>query len=311
MVYTQLLTARQGEGIIFQRIFLVLGKMRCYSSFMMRQKRHALYFIFFSFSFILGLPTVVLPATPAPLPSGQIDPEPATVEFFKVRQRPAQELLSEVRTILSPTGRASADTITNTLIVSDTPKHIEKVRQLIQNLDRPVPQVTVTLRYHQAETRRRTLSTASGISGSKAGLRITSGGFRRDKKLQITVSSGSTGFLMVGRKIPFTSFWLDLCSRYGYRFGWLNEYTTVGIGFEVRPLVLDNRVDLSLVPRLSFAQGRSVEFTRAQTRVAIPINTWVQIGATNSGMDEVSAAILSAGGDNDQAKVLKVMVRVR
>ncbi len=232
------------------------------------------------------------------------------VAIIKVHKRPAQELLPQVQTILSASGRASVDIISNAVIVSDHADTIKKIRHLIRRLDVSTPQVTVTLRYHQAETRTRTLSTSSGISGTKAGLHITSGGFRRDKKLQITVSSGSTGFLMVGRKIPFTSFWLDLCSRYGYRFGWLNEYTTVGIGFEVRPLVLDNRVDLSLVPRLSFAQGRSVEFTRVQTRITVPKNTWVQIGATNSGMDEVSAAILSAGGDNDQAKVLKVMVRV-
>ena len=312
MVYTQLLTARQGEGMIFQRIFLVLGKMRCYSSFMMRQKQHALYFIFFSFSFILGLPAVVFPATPAPPPSGQIDPEPATVEFFKVRQRPAQELLSEVRTVLSPAGRASADTITNTLIVSDTPERIEKVRQLIQNLDKPVPQVTVTLRYRQATTKSRSLSTSGGISGHQGGLRMSSGRLNQTKNLQLTISSGSSGFLMVGRNIPLTSYWLDLCSRYGYRFGWLSEYKTVGSGFEVRPVVLDERVDLTLLPTLSFGNTREIRFTKAATRVTVPKNTWVRLTAENSSMDAVAAAILTANGQtNNRAMILEVMARVR
>ncbi len=311
MVYTQLLTDRQGEGMIFRLIFLVLGKMRCYSSCMIKQKGHALCFIFLSFSLILALPAIVLPATPAAEPSGQIDPEPAAIEFFKVGQRPAQELLAEVRTVLSPTGRASADTITNTIIVADTPERIEKVRQLIQNLDRPVPQVTVTLRYHQAETRTRTLSTTGGISGPKAGLHITHGKFRRDKKLQITISSGSTGYLVVGRKIPFTSYWLELCSRYGYRFGWLNEYKTVGSGFEVRPVVLGERVDLTILPTLSFGNTREIRFTRAATRVTVQRNTWVRLAVTDGGMDEVAAAILTANGhSNNRAMILEVMARV-
>ncbi len=233
------------------------------------------------------------------------------VAIIKIHERPAQELLPQVQTILSASGRTSVDIISNAVIVSDHADTIKKIRDLIRRLDVAAPQVTVTLRYHQAETRTRTLSTASGISGPKTGLHITSGEFRRDKKLQITVSSGSTGYLVVGSKIPFTSFWLDLCSRHGYRFSWLHEYTTVGIGFEVHPRVVDDRVDLSLVPLLSFARGRSIEFTRAQTRVTIPQNTWVQIAATNSGMDEVSTAILSAGGDNDQAMILEVMAWVR
>jgi len=233
------------------------------------------------------------------------------VAIIKVRMRPAQELLPQVQTILSASGRASVDTISNAVIVSDSADTITRIRRLIQQLDVPTPQVTVTLRYHQAETRKRTLSTASGIAGPKAGLHITSGEFRRDKSLQITVGSGSTGYLTVGRKIPLTSFWLDLCSRYGYRFGWLGAYTTVGSGFEVRPLVLGNRVELSLTPRLSFGDDRSIEFTRATTRVTIPADTWVQLGTADIGINDVATAVLSANGqDNRRAMILEVKAHI-
>ena len=312
MVYTQLLTARQGEEIIFQLIFLVLEKRQCYSSRMIRQKQHALYFLFFSFTLVLGLVAIALPAASAAEPAGQIDPEPATVEFFKVRQRPAQELLAEVRTVLSPDGRASADTITNTIIVADTPKRIEKVRQLIQNLDKPVPQVTVALRYRQAATKSRSLSTSGGIAGNRGGLRMSNGRWNQAKNMQLTVSSGSSGLLMVGRDIPLTSYWLELCSRYGYRFGWLSEYKTVGSGFEVRPVVLGERVDLTLLPILSFGNTREIRFTRAATRVTVPKNTWVRLAATNGGMEEVAAAILTTNGQtSNRAMILEVMARVR
>ena len=234
------------------------------------------------------------------------------VAIIKIHKRPAQELLPQVQTILSVSGRASVDIISNAVIVSDHADTIKKIRHLIRRLDVSTPQVTVTLRYHQAETRRRTLSTSSGISGPKAGLHITSGEFRRDKKLQITVSSGSTGYLVVGRKIPLTSYWLDLCSRHGYRFSWLHEYTTVGIGFEVRPVVLGERVDLTILPTLSFGNTREIRFTKAATRVTVPRNTWARLTAESSSMDAVAAAILTANGQtNNRAMILEVMVRIR
>ncbi len=233
------------------------------------------------------------------------------VAIIKVRMRPAQELLPQVQTILSTSGRASVDSITNAVIVSDSACTIKKIRRLIRALDSPTPQVTIILRYHQTRTQNRTLSTGSGISGPKRGLHYTTGTFRRKKNIQITVNSGSTGYLMVGQQIPFTTFWLDLCSRHGYRFSWLNEYTTVGIGFAVHPLVFENRIDLTLLPRLSFADGRTVQFTRAATRITIPPDTWVGLAAANSDINEVSAAILSANGrNNNRATVLEVMARM-
>ena len=239
------------------------------------------------------------------------DGSPA-IAIIKVHQRPAKDLLPQVRTILSASGRASVDIISNAVIVVDSADTIKKIRHLIRRLDVSIPQVTVTLHYHQAETRRRTLSTSSGISGTKAGLHITSGEFRQDKKLQIAVSSGSKGYLMVGRQIPFTSFWLDLCSRYGYRFSWLSEYKTVGSSLEIRPLVLGDRVDLTIVPRLSFGGRRQIRFTEAATRITVPTDTWVQLAAANGDMDTVWAAIRSLNGQsNNRAMVLELKARVR
>ncbi len=233
------------------------------------------------------------------------------VAVIKVHQRPAGELLPQVQILLSASGRASVDSVTNTVIVSDNEGTIKKIRRLIRTLDSPTPQVTIILRYHQTKTNNRTLSTSGGISGPKRGLQSTNSTFHRKKNERITISSGSTGYLMIGQQIPFTTFWLDLCSRHGYRFSWLNEYTTVGIEFAVHPLVFENRVDLTLLPRLSFADGRTVQFTGAATRITIPPDTWVGLAAANSDINEVSAAILSANGqNNNRATVLEVMARI-
>jgi len=233
-------------------------------------------------------------------------------EIIKVRERSARELLAQVQTVLSPTGRASVDTVSNAIIVSDTTDHVQQVRQLIKRLDIPVPLVNIRLRYHQATTRSHSLSTAGGISGGQGGLHMSSGSFSQDKNLQLTVNSGSSGYLKIGRDIPFTSFWLDLCYRYGYGFGWLTEYKRVESGFEVLPVVIGSRVDLTLVPRLAFADRKTIRFAEAATRMTVPVDTWMPVAASDFGMNTVSAAILTANGQtNSRAMVLEVKVTVR
>jgi len=235
-----------------------------------------------------------------------------TFTIIKVKKRPAQELLPQVQTVLSPTGRASVDTISNAIIVSDTMEAAANVERLIARLDRPVPQVTLRLRYRQASTKTHSLSTAGGISGSEGGLRMHTDTFHQNKTLQLTISSGSSGYLMVGRDIPFTDYWLDLCSRYGYRFKWMTRYKRVESGFEVHAVVLGTRVDLTLLPRLSFGDSREIRFTEAATRITIPVDTWVPVAASDAGTDLVSAAIITANGQsNSQAMVIEVRARVR
>ncbi len=268
--------------------------------------------IWLQFPIVLLLFSCILLSVLCPVESRPARADSPETAIIKVHSRPAKDLLPQVQTILSASGRASIDIITNSVIVSDTTDTIQKIRHLIRQLDAPTPQVTITLRYHQPSTKTRSLSTSSGISGPKRGLHITSGEFHRDKSLQIAVSSGSTGYLMVGRQIPFTSFWLDLCFRYGYRFSWLNDYKTVGSSLEIRPLVLGDRVDLTIVPRLSFGGRRQIRFTEAATRITVPTDTWVQLAAANGDMDTVWAAIRSLNGQsNNRAMVLELKARVR
>ena len=235
-----------------------------------------------------------------------------TVEIIKIRQRTAKELLPQIETMLSANGRASADTISNSIIISDTPDNVVQIQRRLKDLDLPVPQVTINLRSRQATTRTRSLSTAGGISAGRGGLEMRSGNFNRDQNFQLTVSSGSSGYLLTGRDIPFTSYWLDICHRYGYSFSWLTDYKRVESGFEVTPVVFGNRVDLVILPRLSFADGRHIRFSEAATRMTVPVNTWVTLAATDTGIQSVSAAILTAKGQtNNQALTLEVKAHIR
>lgn len=69
---------------------------------------------------------------------------------------------------LSPRGRLVADERTNTLMISDTPKKVAQMRELVGVIDRPVDQVLIEGRIVIAnDTFARELGAKFGISGSK------------------------------------------------------------------------------------------------------------------------------------------------
>lgn len=69
---------------------------------------------------------------------------------------------------LSPRGRLVADERTNTLMISDTPKKVAEMKELIAVIDRPVDQVVIEARVVIAtESFSRELGSKFGISGSK------------------------------------------------------------------------------------------------------------------------------------------------
>lgn len=71
---------------------------------------------------------------------------------------------------LSPRGRLVADERTNTLMISDIPKKVEAMRELINEIDRPVDQVVIEARIVIAtETYARDLGARFGVGGRHEG----------------------------------------------------------------------------------------------------------------------------------------------
>src|SRR5690606_4758131 len=69
---------------------------------------------------------------------------------------------------LSPRGRLVADERTNTLMISDTPKKVAEMKELIAVIDRPVDQVVIEARVVVAtESFMRELGARFGISGTR------------------------------------------------------------------------------------------------------------------------------------------------
>ena len=69
--------------------------------------------------------------------------QPIQTRIFKIRYARADKLRPIVEALLSPKGRIQVDERSNALVLMDTPPVLEQVRQVLDSLDSPVPQVRI------------------------------------------------------------------------------------------------------------------------------------------------------------------------
>lgn len=72
------------------------------------------------------------------------------IRIIPVNYLMATELMTVIRPLLTPRGRAAADRRTNSLIVQDIPEVLDKIYRLIQDLDQPTQQVLIEARIVEA-----------------------------------------------------------------------------------------------------------------------------------------------------------------
>ncbi|RPJ74513.1 MAG: hypothetical protein EHM15_05210, partial [Desulfobacteraceae bacterium] len=228
----------------------------------------------------------------------------AAVEVIAIRYRSAAELLPVVRTMLSADGKASADDRTNSLIIVDSEPAIARVLQFLTAIDAPSRQVTVRVRFQESREREERSAAAgvrvSGGGGSAAAGRAPRGSdgvnLQTQERTQrtsggaevfVSTLSGSWAFIRVGREIPFTPRWAEICRRHGRTA----TFQRMETGFEVKPILQDNLALVEIVPRISgMGSGGSpgeVRFTEAATQLQVPTGSWVSIGGAEQGAHEV------------------------
>lgn len=250
----------------------------------------------------------------------------AEVAVIKVNYREAADLLPLVQSLLSPEGKASLDERTNSIIVVDTSESVAKIRAFVATMDKPAEQVRVRFRFKEASrSTDRDISTSGKISGEHGSIAI--GGAEeegvhvraQDSRTQhrgqtesfISVMSGSTAYLWVGREIPFTQRWVYLTHTYAHEVETV-QFQRVETGFEVKPIVAGDRVHIEIVPRISSLEDRErgvVRLTEASTKVTVLKGQWVTIGGTSEQSNEAIRDILSTGSSSTNSTLsLSLMV---
>lgn len=249
----------------------------------------------------------------------------AEVAVIKVNYRSAADILPQVQTLLTPEGKASVDTRTNSLIVVDTKESLTKIESFVASMDTPAEQVKVRFRFQeQGVSTDRDLSASGRVSGEYGSVAVGRDRHegvhvraqdrvvnrRGNTESFISVMSGSSAYLWVGKDVPYTEQWVYFTRRYAHIVETVS-FQRVETGFEVLPIVAGNNVQIEIIPRISSLErgGQVVRFTEASTTLTVPKGQWVTIGGTSEQSNEVFRDILSYGSSSTNSSLsLSLMV---
>jgi len=252
-------------------------------------------------------------------------PLAAEVAVIKVNYRSAAEILPQVQNLLTAEGKASVDTRTNSLIVVDTKESLTKIQAFVASMDQPAEQVKVRFRFQeQGVSTDRDISASGRVSGEHGSVAIgrdrregvhvrardTVVNRRGNTESFISVMSGSSAYLWVGKEVPFSERWVYFTRRYARVVTTVN-FERVETGFEVLPIVAGSNVQIEIIPRISSLErgGQVVRFTEASTTLTVPKGQWVTFGGSSEQSNEVFRDILSYGSTSTNSTLsLSLMV---
>ena len=244
-----------------------------------------------------------------------------------ITYREASEVLPLIKTMLSPKGEAVADKMTNSLIITDNEESIQKIRTFLPNVDVLGKQVRIRVKFKEVRlSKDRSLSAGGNVSGKewevskgrkkRRGLSVDvvdeSTRKKRSSESFITVTSGSSAYIIAGEDIPYRERWLYLSRRYAQLVDTVT-FRRVETGMEVRPVVTGKIARVDITPRISYesTEGKegTIHFTSAQTSVTVPLGQWVSIGGTSDKENEVLNALLECGrGERDSSLAIFMKV---
>jgi type II secretory pathway component HofQ len=243
----------------------------------------------------------------------------AETAHIKIYFREAEEALPFVETLLSPEGSAVVDKTSNAIIVRDDSETIEKIQQMIKQIDTEPEQVRIRVRFEEEGVSNQSdlsgdishseYSTPSErrVSSTRGSLNVTERSINARESVEsfITVSSGSSAYINVGKDIPYTQRWIDYSRNYAHVVEEI-VWQRVDTGFEVKPTVTEKAVILEIIPRVSSeSEGPDsvIRFTEAATRLTVARGQWVSIGGNSRNSNEVVSDILSKGTDKRKRNI--------
>jgi len=251
----------------------------------------------------------------------------ADTAVIPIHYRMGSEVLPIVKGILSPQGTVTFAASVNSLVVTDTPASIQRVRSFLATFDKPPLQVRIRLKFNEkAASNERSIKGQGRVSGN--GWSVSAGGKtedgvdiqvddRRESRQQVSehvvvTTSGSPAYILTGIAVPYRQRWVDLCRRYAVCTDTI-EFRRIETGMEILPVVAGNRANIEITPRISRVQEGDpqgvIRFTRSTTRLSVPLGQWVEIGGTNQAGNEVLGAILESGRGTDTSSLsMSIMV---
>lgn len=245
----------------------------------------------------------------------------AETAVIPVHYRTASEVLPIVKGMLSPKGRVTFAASAHSLVITDTAANIQRVRTFLETFDTAPQQVRIRLRFNEkASSAERSIKGRGRVSGNGWSIATgekTADGVEirlddRQKQQQETnehvlvTTSGTPAYLLTGADVPYRQRWTGFCRRYAACPDTI-EYLRIDTGMEILPRIVGDRASIEITPRISRVQAGDptgvIRFTRAATRLLIPLGQWVEVGGTHQSDNEVLSAILERGGGQEQSSL--------
>lgn len=254
------------------------------------------------------------------------------MQVIQLKHRPAAELAPVVRSLLGPNDALS--TTDYRLIMRASPATLAQVERVVRQLDVARRQLTITVRHVLSNERERATHGISGevpigrngsvrlpksmrgqdtvIIGDPNGVQYR-GGERRttsesEQTQRLRVQDGASAYIRMGQSIPQMQQVLMLAGDRAV----LSQGVTlrdVTTGFDVRPQVRGEQVQLDITPRvarLSDPRHAIVDFRELATTVTTRLGEWIDLGQILGNNSEVNRAILQrdATRSDEQWRVL-------
>ena len=188
--------------------------------------------------------------------------------------------------LLSPRGNATFDARTNTIIINDTARSINNVRQLIETIDIPVKQVMIEAR----------IVNASDSFSKQLGVKW---GFNRTgNKFDIR---GMNGLSSSNTESRFGNFAVDLgvTATSGISLGLLN-IDNYALGLELSAMQADNKGELISSPKVLTTDKQTAKISSG---IEIPYQEAAASGATSVSFKQAALALSATPNITPEGKI--------
>ena len=210
------------------------------------------------------------------------------IETIQLNHRLAIEVLPEIQPFLPE--KATARAFNEFIILQAEPQVIANIKQLINKLDTPVQNLTVSvLKTDQALSDSQRTMTDANISirdnDVSANLAIqhwsTSDSRNQDQQYQARGIAGHPIVITTGQAIPQKEQYLILNANGGMATQTTTRYIDLNNGFKAIATILPNhQVSIDIYPQFASLSKRNGMIERSQvfTSVSGAIGTWLEIG---------------------------------
>jgi len=240
------------------------------------------------------------------------------IRVIELKHRPAAEVAPLIRPLLGPNDAVS--TTDYRLIVRAQPATVAAIERVVREIDIARRQLTITVRQFQSSESdhgnhgiggdarigdhgsvrlpKRPRGNETVIIGDPDGVQYRGGERRITDRAghtqQLRVLDGASAYLRMGQSIAQLRRVLSLVGDRRIESTEISE-RDVTTGFDVRPQVRGDRVQLDIAPRiarLSDPRRGVVDFSEAAASVNVKLGEWIDLGRVLSRGSEINRAIL-------------------